>query len=74
MDEAPAKLGNEPGIRLAPVVQQHLDKIYVLQQYKIISQYMFAALPSCLWIDGCSVTGFVKGRWLQHQAGNTLAE
>ncbi len=34
MDEAPAKLGNEPGMRLAPVVQQHLGKISVLQQYK----------------------------------------
>ena len=65
MDEVPAKLGSEPGIRLAPVVQQHLDEVSVLQQYKIISQYMFAALPSCFTIDGCSVAAFFKGRWLQ---------
>jgi len=34
MDEAPANLGNEPGIRPAPVVQQQMNKICILPHCK----------------------------------------
>jgi len=43
MDEAPARLGNEPGIRPAPVMQQHMNRIWILQHCMVLLARMFAA-------------------------------
>ncbi len=70
MDEAPAKLGNEPGIRLAPVVQQHLlNKICFagVQGYLTVDICSIArAATACLYEEDILDLMLLKGRAWQH--------